>query len=372
MPTFDLLVVGAGGGPSEANLSGYLLKAHDKSWSDGIIGLEAGSGLGALKRILKEKPDLLSEAPGESGPTANQLHSYIRTYLITHPHLDHILSLILLAGSLDGDRKSIRGSLQCLRGIDTIFKPGCVWPNLASWEPRDPDDLYLYDPLPEEEGVYTPLHGGLSVSMLPLNHGPVHPSSAFFLKHDASEREFLFFGDVEPDHLAAKALNLDVWRIAAPKIVENILNTIFIECSWPTGRRDSFLYGHLSPPHLIHELENLAKAVVAARFGTSAGAGVLTLTSGRRRASSNASPERKRLKSTEESDVAEDLLGSLTGLRIYIIHCKEDMQEKYEGRPMHEVISEQVRTLMEERGLGATILAVEQGDLIRAWLFFES
>ena len=225
--------------------------------------------------------------------------------------------------------------------------------------------------LPEVAGVYTPLHGGLAVSTLPLNHGPEHPSSAFFLRHDTSEREFLFFGDVEPDHIGAKPLNVDVWRVAAPKIVENKLDTIFIECSWPTGRPDNLLYGHLSPPHLVQELENLAKAVVAARTGSSVVEGVQTAVPNRKRAASNASPERKRLKVTKQEqekrlEVVEDLLDTLAGLRIYIIHCKDDMQGKYQGRPMHEVISEQVRNLVEQKGLGATILAVRQGDLIRA------
>ena len=65
MPTFDLVVVGSGGGPYETNLSSsvsrlvpfslrvrltlynasvdrYLFKTCDTSWKDGIIALEAG------------------------------------------------------------------------------------------------------------------------------------------------------------------------------------------------------------------------------------------------------------------------------------------------------------------------------------------
>jgi hypothetical protein len=56
--SFDLVVVGAGGGPDETNLSAsvprsppfpltdlpisYLLKPHDTNWDDGILALEAG------------------------------------------------------------------------------------------------------------------------------------------------------------------------------------------------------------------------------------------------------------------------------------------------------------------------------------------
>ena len=61
MPTFDLVVVGSGGGPFETNLSSfvpcrfllgnswltctmrrYLFKPCDVPWTDGIIALEAG------------------------------------------------------------------------------------------------------------------------------------------------------------------------------------------------------------------------------------------------------------------------------------------------------------------------------------------
>jgi len=61
MPTFDLVVVGSGGGPFETNLSSfvprhivlgnswftrtmnrYLFKPCDVSWTDGILALEAG------------------------------------------------------------------------------------------------------------------------------------------------------------------------------------------------------------------------------------------------------------------------------------------------------------------------------------------
>ncbi|KAI5124052.1 hypothetical protein M0805_003881 [Coniferiporia weirii] len=379
MPSFDLLVVGSGGGPGEVNLSGYLLKAHESSWDDGIVGLEAGSGLGALTRILKEQPDLFAAAAGEPGPSAVQIYSKVRTYLITHAHLDHVLSLVLMAGSVDGPRKSIRASRQCLEDLQTIFKPSRIWPNLASWDPNDSDHLYLYDPLTDDPAVYTPLHGALSVRMLPLSHGPDYTSAAFFVRHGSgpNARELLFLGDVGPDALATVPRTEAVWRAAAPKI-PHALDVLFIECSWPSGRADNKLYGHLTPEHLATELENLAAAVIECRDGISGShtsQGSVSGSSGpssslkhdavsnlsRKRAFSTASPERKRQK---RATSAEDLRGALTGVRVFIMHCKDDMEGKY-SRPMHEVITEQVRRLVDEKGLGATVLAAEQGALIR-------
>ena len=114
MPAFDLVVVGSGGGPSETDISAYacrrlcanaakvacfryLLKARDANWRDGIIGIEAGtwpsnttyfvdltvclgSGLGALKRILELKPDLLAdECNSNAKPySASQIYSFVR------------------------------------------------------------------------------------------------------------------------------------------------------------------------------------------------------------------------------------------------------------------------------------------------------
>jgi 3',5'-cyclic-nucleotide phosphodiesterase len=85
MPTFDLVVVGSGGGPYETNLSSYVLsffplakgrtsvptrsnrrkswnrylfKPCDASWKDGMIALEAGE---AQTRILRHAVQCSSE-----------------------------------------------------------------------------------------------------------------------------------------------------------------------------------------------------------------------------------------------------------------------------------------------------------------------
>ncbi|THH05574.1 hypothetical protein EW145_g4693 [Phellinidium pouzarii] len=369
MSTFDLLVVGSGGGPSEINLSGYLLKAHESSWTDGIVGIEAGSGLGALSRILQDKPDLFGST------TAVQIYSYLRSYLITHAHLDHVMSLVLMAGSVEGPRKSIRGTRQCLEDLQTVFKPSRIWPNLASWNPNDSDHLYLYDPLPDDLVTYTPLHGALSVRTLPLSHGPDYKSAAFFIRHGSGShaRELLFMGDVGPDALSADPCTAAVWRAAAPKI-PHTLDALFIECSWPLGHAEDKLYGHLSPEHLVVELENLATAVVECRSGppdaraasgsSGPSANVKPIenasSSSRKRAFSIVSPERKRQRRAQDT---VDLHNALAGLQVFIIHCKEDMEGKYD-RPMCEVITEQLRRLVDEKGLGATILAAQQGSLI--------
>ena len=57
---------------------------------------------------------------------------------------------------------------------------------------------------------------------------------------------------------------------------------------------------------------------------------------------------------------------ALSGFRVYIIHCKEDMEGVYPGQKMLDVITDQVRALVEKRGLGVTVIAAKQGMLIGA------
>ena len=197
------------------------------------------------------------------------------------------------------------------------------------------------------DGRYKVVFPDVAVRTMPLNHGHNtlghYASAAFFIRHEPSLCEFLFFGDVEPDSVADKPLTIDVWHAAAPKFPE-LLSTIFIECSYPSGRKDDLLFGHLTPEHLVTELSVFATEVVKYKRNAQ-------LLETRKR------PPRKKQKRI--SLTAEDLKGALAGLRVFIIHCKDDMTGS--SRPIREVIAEQVRSIVNEKGLGARILVAEQG-----------
>jgi cAMP phosphodiesterase len=217
---------------------------------------------------------------------------------------------------------------------------------------------------------------------MPVLHGTNdtlgdYESSAFFIRHDATGQEFLFFGDVSPDSLASKPHNIAVWRAAAPKI-PSTLSAIFIECSWPSGRPDELFYGHLSPEHLAHELAVLADEVVALRGNNNDAAAATGATAptpkGRNtgkaiddeaRAHAHAPPRPKRRKMRRRNRSAEDSPSSepLAGLRVYITHCKDDLEQKY-SRPICHVIRDQVEALVRARGLGAEVVCAEQGMTI--------
>ncbi|KAF8163072.1 cAMP phosphodiesterases class-II-domain-containing protein [Crassisporium funariophilum] len=340
--TFDIVVVGSGGGPDETNLSGYLVKPHDADWEDGIFALEAGSGQGALAQLLRKDPLIFRDkiySPSE-------IYSFVRCFLLTHAHLDHINSLVVSAGSLRGSRKRVFALKQTLQDLETVFSDR-IWPNLASWKEDDDEVKLLYSTLCSD-GKYKVVFPDVAVRTMPLSHGHndlgQYTSAAFFIRHEPSLREFLFFGDVEPDSVANAPQTINVWRVAASKIPET-LSTIFIECSYPSGRKDHLLFGHLTPEHLGMELSSLAAEVVKYKQNA------LHLETRKR-------PVRKKQK--RNSLTADDLRGALAGVRIFIIHCKDDFAVD-ESRPIREVIAEQVRQIVDDKGLGAKIVVAEQG-----------
>jgi len=187
MPSFDIVVVGCGGGPLESNLSAYLLKAADSAWEKGqVIGLEAGSGMGALEGILKLEPNLFGLDPDTDKPyTAAQIYSFLRCYLISHSHLDHINSLILSAGSL-GDQKRIYARKQTLKDLGTIFSDR-IWPKLASYNKDDKNTALLYTPLPTDS-KYVEISQGISVCSMPLTHGVTMTMLSLIASHQSRRR----------------------------------------------------------------------------------------------------------------------------------------------------------------------------------------
>ncbi|KDN45746.1 hypothetical protein K437DRAFT_274143 [Tilletiaria anomala UBC 951] len=94
---------------------------------------------------------------------------------------------------------------------------------------------------------------------------PSLDSTAFFIKNHRTGKEVLFFGDVEPDSISKYPRNMEVWRHAAAKFVQGVLNTIFLECSFPASHPTKFLYGHLSVNHLFDEMRALARCVLVER-----------------------------------------------------------------------------------------------------------
>jgi cAMP phosphodiesterase len=163
----------------------------------------------------------------------------------------------------------------------------------------------------------------------------------------------LFFGDVEPDSLSANPRTRQVWQAAAPKIVQGSLDTIFLECSWRSTRQAKELYGHLSPPYVIEELRSLATEVVSLKKRPKTQPSRLSslLSSFSFRSSAPKNP----------SLSADELVGSLKGVTLVIIHCKASTETFPEGQTIEDIILTEVQSLAEAERLGVTITVARQG-----------
>lgn len=384
-PDFDLIVIGCGGGPTEDNLSSYFLKSHSRDWKEGFAGIEAGSGLGSVVKLLKESKSIgkaygpfwdfglpcNSETTNSSTTTqeisisrlAGTIYSSLNSFCITHSHFDHIASLVLSAGALRHTPKSVWGSDETLNRLSYVFEAG-LWPQLANYDYSDRLALWLRRF--ESETKPVSICPSLELQARPIAHGTstqegthlccaptipnsphqpngtdskstedsnqsassVYHSSAFFITHQPNQHQFLFFGDLGPDSITGLDLNQKVWKEAAVSFKAGNLRTIFIECSYDSSRPAQLLYGHLSPPFLFEELVCFAKLVSS----------------------------------------TEDVQNKLIGLNVVIIHIKDDITPIQNGIPstgldIREKISKEILDLeFNEFQLGCKFFVAQQGD----------
>ena len=386
---------GAGGGPTEDNVTGLLVRSTATQWSKGsVLAVDAGIHLAAIINILEEhlphavprtpppiphrghsrarsksngsngnpaalashasnpniglpligQPDgarstreyttgpfTTFQVPFESAKAnaAHILRYLIPTYLISHPHLDHVSGFAINTASFQQTSfpKRLAALPSTVEAIkDHIFND-IIWPNLS-----DEDGgvgLVTYMRLQEGGNValgegegqgYIEICDGLTVKCWSVSHGtcmrrhhhrgshsdttnhnhihnasstgrgsrtgtpPIHDrnysvpndrvcvsdSTAFFLREDHTGHEVLIFGDVEPDSISLTPRNKRVWTEAAPKIAAGTLHGILIECSYDDSQPDKALFGHLNPRHLIAELQVLAAEVAKVRYGEEA------------------------------------------------------------------------------------------------------
>lgn len=521
---------GAGGGPSEDNVTGLLVRSTATQWAKrSLLAVDAGVHLAAIMKILEEhlpnaiersdvdpgilppqlerklsKSNSSSAAPARidshssnpslgaatpltktdigkekaaleltTGPfTGYVLHSktagaaavqilreLIPTYLISHPHLDHVSGLAINTASFQhtASRKLIAGLPSTVEAIKEHIFNDIMWPNLS-----DEDGgvgLVSYQRLQEGGSVavgfgdgtgYIEICEGLTVKCQSISHGKcsqnhthrgsypsivdhsqhystsrrgsrastpppmshdrkygyhgqrgcIIDSTAFFLRDEPTGKEVLIFGDVEPDSISLSPRTHIVWADAAPKIANGSLVGILIECSYDDSQPDKALFGHLNPKHLVAELQILAEKVAALRPTEDSTAArkrkrqsnglvipedsVLSPSpvsrergsahTTRRRKRSSVSPASKPHTDMPMSDGARDhairglesvttddqelavpqgrrpsLVGALKGLRVIIIHIKDNLRDEPDVRA---TILAQLKAYEKERQLG--------------------
>ncbi|KAK8211190.1 cAMP phosphodiesterases class-II-domain-containing protein [Phyllosticta paracitricarpa] len=159
----QVICLGAGGGPSEDSVTGFLVRATASKWSkNSILAVDAGTHLSAITRILEHDFPTVDQTNGaswrsatppppittlEAGPfaglpfpnasaRANAVHvvrEHVATYLITHPHLDHLSGFVINTAAFHNTSKPKRLAALpfTVNSIKTHIFNDVIWPNLT-------------------------------------------------------------------------------------------------------------------------------------------------------------------------------------------------------------------------------------------------
>lgn len=268
---------GSGGGPSEGNVSGYLIRSTATSWAkNSLLAVDAGTHLAGIIRIFDEhqarsppSPDIDPASPRRDGlsiadgsnhdryeprrrrpplphPFAGAgypkktaranaawvTRELVSTYLITHPHLDHVSGFVVNTASFthSDSPKRLAALPAAIKALKTHMFNDVIWPNLS--DENGGAGLVTYQRI-QEMAEYVPVCNGLSVQAWPVSHGHcmkrhshrgrnstagldgldvapgerspggtprvcVYDSAVYFIRDDATAKEVMMWGDVEP------------------------------------------------------------------------------------------------------------------------------------------------------------------------------
>lgn len=239
-----------------------------------------------------------------------KIFELISTYLITHPHLDHISALAINSAGfkLHKTAKLVIGSSKTISALQDHIFNGVIWPNMPSfkiinlliqdfwksfkvnhqyeitmfdllhgmihnnltssvWNGSSPNSSPTETPLVSPFGTPNPTRTGTPVPpAIPTtpprgcssNSDEVYELSAFLIKHTPLSSNILIFGDFESDLVSKLNKNARIWQTIAPLINNKLLLAIIMECSSCLSLTNIELYGHLMPIHLIKELQQLS------------------------------------------------------------------------------------------------------------------
>ena len=192
-PTLQVICLGSGGGPSEEDVTGFLVRSVASDWAKGsLLAVDAGSHLAPIVRILerdfpsvspdagvtpeqdtgngaptpglskplaraslspnprddsdepeaKPEPTLVTDGPFQGlklpnrSARANALHvirNFVNTYLITHPHLDHLSGFTIntAAFAATSRPKTLAALPNTVDAIKHHIFNDLIWPNLT-------------------------------------------------------------------------------------------------------------------------------------------------------------------------------------------------------------------------------------------------
>jgi cAMP phosphodiesterase len=239
---FKVVPIGVKGGGDESNLSAYMVAA---AGTNDYVCLDAGTLHAGIEKAIANKVFTI--------PAEQVLRKYIKGYLISHSHLDHLSGLLI--NSPDDTAKNIYAFADCIETFKTHFFTWKSWANFADAGEAPMLKKYHYQVLiPGNEAGLE--NTGMTVKAFPLSHTNL-TSTAFLINN--KNTYLLYLGDTGPDEVE-KSQNLHLlWEAIAPLIKAKQLKAIMIEVSFPNEQPDKSLFGHLTPRWLMKEMDELAK-----------------------------------------------------------------------------------------------------------------
>lgn len=241
--SFQIVPLGVYGGIDETNLSAYLVAPlHATEY----VCLDAGTLHAGIKKAVKKK--VFKES------AAVVLKKYIKAYLLSHAHLDHISGLII--NSPVDSSKTIYASNSCIKMIEDHYFNGQTWANFGDEGEGYQIKKYHFQKLNFHEEI--PISNtSMTVKSFPLSHVNPFESTAFLIKNE--DAYALYLGDTGADSVEKSDKLSLMWHAIAPLVKNRQLKGIFIEVSFPNEQADSELFGHLTPKLLYSELHKLSK-----------------------------------------------------------------------------------------------------------------
>ncbi len=241
---FDVVPLGVEGGVVEGSTSAWFIARQGQEQG---LACDAGTLVPGIRAAI-------AKGGFPAGTRASDvLHRRIGAYLITHPHLDHVAGLVMV--SPDDSAKPILALPEVNAALAADYFNWSAWPNMGDRGKLPLLSRYRYQDL-EAGGAAVPVaETGLTVTAYPLSHGGAL-STAFLIR--SGDEAMLCMGDTGPDAVEQPTRLETLWQAVAPLVRAGHLRAIVIETSYPDPRKDSELFGHLTPSWLHRELNRLA------------------------------------------------------------------------------------------------------------------
>jgi cAMP phosphodiesterase len=216
-----------------------------------VLGCSGSIAAGSRTTSFLLDDDVLIDAGTGVGDLALEAMARVDHILISHSHLDHILSIALLADSVQRLRAPERAitvhalpaTLEALR--KHVFN-GVIWPDFTRL-PSAEQPILRFEPFGVGEVL---AFGARRIEVLPAEHTVPAVGFAVLAPEGSGRGAWVFTGDTGP--------NPALWkRLAALKVEHLVIETAF-------GDEDAALAkisAHLCPKLLAQELTQLAEDV---------------------------------------------------------------------------------------------------------------